>query len=175
MAIIGRGVGSILALSVAASAGAQTQDVTKVEILNYGLYAGERIRSEAAPSVTIGKFDELSGVKNIEITTVVPAQIGERFGFEFRPTGILNGEPIALTIVTNFPKPGLRNSETGNSSLHDVYDLKVNLGANTAYIYTFEKPWELVCGKWQFEIWYRSQKLAEQDFQVVSPSCAAVS
>ncbi len=149
-----------------------SRNVSHVDILNYGIYSAEVTSSSRAPSVAIGKLDWASNIRIVKTTSTIEAKLGLRFGFDYRPIGEPNGSIAAVTIVTIFPAPGLKNADTGATFARDSVKLDVGIGEPTTYFYTFEKDWELVCGQWQFQVWYDGNKLAQQNFEVVSPRCS---
>lgn len=149
-------------------------NIVRADILNYGVYSADVTSSTKAPTVAIGKFDWASGSRVKKATSTIEAELGLRFGFDFEPVGEPDGSTVTVTVVTIFPAPGLKNADTGVTFARESYKLNVLVGKPTTYFYTFEKDWELVCGKWQFQVWYNGNKLAQQDFDVVSSRCVSM-
>ncbi|MDR3526546.1 MAG: DUF3859 domain-containing protein [Rhizomicrobium sp.] len=149
----------------------EREHVAHVDVLNYGIYSAKVTSNSPAPTVAIGKFDWASNARIVKATSTIDAKLGLRFGFDFQPTGEPDGSMITVTVVTIFPAPGLKNGDTAAKFAREAYKLDVPIGEPTTYFYTFEKDWEIVCGRWQFQVWYNGNKFAQQNFDVVSSSC----
>jgi len=54
----------------------------------------------------------------------------------------------------------------GRTQTRDVYELQSWIG-QTYTSYSFDEEWELIPGKWKFEVWHKGKKLCEQSFTVV--------
>jgi hypothetical protein len=94
--------------------------------------------------------------------------VGVHFGFRYKIIGPENG--IAkLTMVTLIPDPGIRNPNTGRTTMRNEYVEAKAIGSTQYTGYTFDNPWEIVLGTWTKEIWDGDRKLASQSFNVVKP------
>ena len=146
---------SIALISLTAAALAAEALAVEIEIVQRGIYELERGSAE-------GPILRAS-------TTVIPAELGNEFGFEFNVRGIEAGRPVELTLVTEFPSRGLYELETNKivfrdeRTFHSVRELRGYQG------YTLDSPTELVLGTWTFKILYRDQLLATQSFVLVPP------
>lgn len=61
----------------------------------------------------------------------------------------------------------MRNPGTGNTMLRQEVSVTNTLGNLTYFEMSFEDTWEMVPGKWTFEIWDGTRKFASQSFEVV--------
>jgi hypothetical protein len=176
---------AMLGLSLGA-AGAQT--VERIDITEYGIYATETAATTAAPGTASGKIDQVSNIKLLQSTTIVPARQGVEFGFRYKILGqpaaapppqagatilgVQIGSPPApppvaavnLKYVTHIPKPGMRNPETGNVTLTSVFYQEHKVGEELYRLYRLTDRWEVVPGVWTLEIWDGDRKLLSQDF-----------
>jgi hypothetical protein len=177
----------MLGLSLGA---AQAQSIERIEITEYGIYATETAATSAAPGTASGKIDQVSNIKLVQSTTTVPARQGVEFGFRYKIIGqpaaapppqagatILGVQigaqpappPVAavnLKYVTHIPKPGMRNPETGNVTLTNLFYQEHKVGEELYRLYRLTDRWEIVPGTWTLEIWYGDRKLLSQDFLV---------
>ena len=113
-----------------------------------------------------GIAQEGVSVTGADITEVgiYTARIGTRFGFRYTIRGTPSNAPIVLRMVGEHPP--YTNPRTGKTQTRDEYELKSWIG-ETYTSYLFEEEWELIPGKFKFEVWHRDKKLCEQSFTVV--------
>jgi hypothetical protein len=145
----------IALISVTAATFVAEAHAVEIEIVQSGIYEQERGSAE--------------GPILLASTTVIPAELGNEFGFEFNVRGTEAGGPVELTLVTEFPSQGLYEMETqkivfrNERTFLSVNELRGYHG------YTLDSPSELVLGTWTFKILYRDQLLATQSFVLVLP------
>jgi hypothetical protein len=117
----------------------------------------------------------------------VPARQGVEFGFRYKIIGQpvaappqtgttilglqIGAQPVSppvvtvnLKYVTHIPKPGMRNPETGNVTLTNVFYQEHKVGEEQYRLYRLTDRWEVVPGVWTLEIWDGDRKLLSQDF-----------
>jgi tetratricopeptide (TPR) repeat protein len=138
--------------------------VTGAEVTEVGIYKASVIKTFAVPGVAGGTNEGLDSFTLVEATTNVPARIGTRFGFRYTIHGTPSNAPIDLTMVGEHPP--YRNPKTGKTQARDVYGLQSWIGQTYAS-YLFGEEWELIPGKFRFEVWHKGKKLCEQSFVVV--------
>jgi hypothetical protein len=141
--------------------------VRTVEIVAYGIYTAE-LQSSKRDSQ--GVLQSLSAnFRRATATTAVPAQIGTRFGFEYKIIGTPAGKPVSFTKVTVFPQEGLRSPTVAQPLQHSDMTVTSKIGETSYVGYRFDDPWELVPGPWRIELWDGDRKVAEQTFTVTAP------
>ena len=169
---------------------AHAQALQGIEVTEYGIYATDTANSSAAPGTATGKIDQVSNIKLVQSTTTVPARLGVEFGFRYKIIGqgaapqppqagddfwyaIWDAATCAATkrdgeskYVTHIPKPGMRNPETGNVTLTNVFYQDHKLGEELYRLYRLTERWEIVPGVWTLEIWEGDRKMLSQDFLV---------
>jgi hypothetical protein len=156
----------ILALSTLLSS-AIAQDgvsVTGADITEVGIYTARVVKTFAVPGVATGTNEGLDSFTLVQATTNVPARIGTRFGFRYTIRGTPSNAPIVLKMVGEHPP--YQNPGTGKTQTRDEYELQSWIG-QTYTSYLFEEKWELIPGKFKFEVWHGDKKLCEQSFMVV--------
>jgi hypothetical protein len=174
---------------VAAQAQTQVQTIDSIQITEYGIYTTEGAASNNAPGTATGRVDEVSNIKLVQSTTTVPARPGVEFGFRYKINGQALPPPppaddtilgiklarkpppppvpgINLKYVTHIPKPGMRNPETGNVTLTNIFYQEHKAGEELYRLYRLTEKWEVVPGVWTLEIWDGERKLLSQDFLV---------
>jgi len=164
-----------LALAIAISSllfRALAQDaasVTGADVTEVGIYTADVVKRFAVPGVAGGTNEWLDSFKLVQATTNVPARIGTRFGFRYTIRGTPSNAPILLTMAGEHPP--YKNPETGKSEIKDQYELQSSIG-QTYTSYSFDHEWELIPGKFKFEVWHKGKKLCEQSFMIVSDTKA---
>ena len=158
----------LLSLLLLASTGshAQTLQIERIDVVEYGLYTATTTSQEAADTAT-GTASALTEIRHAATTRTVPAQQGVRFGFRFTVVGAPVGANVQLHFVTVYPIPGLRNPATQELKALGEYDHSVTIGESSYRGYSLDYDWEVVPGIWTLQIWYQDRKLAEQQFTVV--------
>lgn len=153
-------------LLVASLAAAHAQAVQGIEITEYGTYATETEDSAAEPGTASGRVEQVSNIRHVESTTVIPARVGVEFGFRYRIVGKPETK-VNLKNVTRIPAPGIRNPDTGNVTMTSIFFQEHKTGEELYRLYRLTDPWEIVPGLWIMELWDGDRKLASQTFQVV--------
>jgi hypothetical protein len=169
---------------------AHAQAIQSIEITEYGIYTTDTANSSAAPGTASGKIDQVANIKLVQSTTTIPARLGVEFGFRYKIIGqtgaapapqagttILGMQlgtqpapqpdaPVNLKYVTHIPKPGMRNPETGNVTMTNVFYQEHKVGEELYRLYRVTDRWEIVPGVWTLEIWDGDRKLLSQNFLV---------
>jgi hypothetical protein len=163
------------------------QTVDRIDITEYGIYTTDTAATTTAPGTATGKIDEVANNKLVQSTTTVPARQGVEFGFRYKIIGQpvaappqtgttilgmqIGAQPVSppvatvnLKYVTHIPKPGMRNPETGNVTLTNVFYQEHKVGKEQYRLYRLTDRWEVVPGVWTLEIWDGDRKLLSQDF-----------
>lgn len=151
------------------SVNAQTVNIDRIQIFEWGIYQAETTQKTSAPGTASGQLNTITNIQNIEQTTTIPARMGLRFGFRFNVIGAPQGATAQVRMVTIFPKPGLYNPDRQLTFDHNEYMSEKTIGRDSYAGWRFEHPYELVPGVWTWQIWYQGQKLGEQSFTVVKP------
>ncbi|MBI5772403.1 MAG: DUF3859 domain-containing protein [Verrucomicrobia bacterium] len=138
--------------------------VTGADVTEVGLYSARVVKKTAEPGVATGTNEWLETFTLVQATTNVPARIGTRFGFRYTIHGTPSNAPVVLKMVGEHPP--YKNPKTGKTETRDEYELQSWAG-QTYTSYMFEEEWELIPGKFKFEIWHKGKKLCEQSFTVV--------
>ncbi len=158
--------------------------VTGIEILDYGIYEGDRLGSVSAEATSLGntKVYNSKTIKIVEKTARIPAEIGKRFGMRY----ILRGTPPSAKIehtikvitpgLTKTPepepeiyiRPGIRRPPRNapKTVTAEQWQAHAQLGELSYNGFEFEHDWEVVPGTWTFQILYKDKILAEQSFDV---------
>jgi hypothetical protein len=158
---------SLLLLLASVDAYAQTPQVTRIDVTEYGIYTSTIQSTQAAPGTATGALNHVTNFRLAVTTRTVPAQQGAQFGFRFNVVGPPSGMVVPLHSVTILPPPGLRNPATGQVKTQSDYDANTTVGADNYRSYTLTHDWEVVPGIWTMQIWYQGRKLVEQSFNVV--------
>jgi len=158
---------SLLLLATISNA-ASAQTIERIEITEFGIYTTTDTGKSAAPGTATGVVTSRTNIKLVQATNTVPARLGVHFGFRYKIVGPAPKQ-VRLKMVTLVPQPGIRNPQTGNTIVKDEYFVDKTVGATSYRDYSFDNSWEIVTGKWTFEIWDGDRKLASQSFNVVAP------
>jgi hypothetical protein len=154
-------------LLVSTGAYAQTPQIDRIDVVEYGIYTGNTQGTQSAPGTATGTVSTIGDIQRAATTRTVPAQQGVRFGFRFVVVGAPAGTVVPLHMVTIFPPPGLTNPATQQRKAQSEYDTSAAIGTTSYKGYNFTNDWEAAPGIWTMQIWYQGRKLAEQTFTVV--------
>lgn len=146
----------------------------RAQIIWAGTYTAQIIGTVAQPATAMGKTNRLGSIRKLETTTTVRGKLGTSFGFEYALFGGPAGAQAAIEIVVILPEPGLLNPTSGKRTRRERWRPSPSLlGGATIVGYQFEVDWEIVPGRWIFEIWQSDRKLGEQSFCVLSEKAPA--
>jgi Domain of unknown function (DUF3859) len=154
---------------------ARAQAVQAVEITEFGIYTTDNPTSSAAPGTASGRIDEVSNIKLVQSTATIPARVGVEFGFRYKIVGQPGAAPppqagssilgiqltapppppipsVNLKYVTRIPKPGMRNPETGNVTLTNVFYQEHEIGEELYRLYRLTNVGRScrAPGRWRF-------------------------
>ncbi|MCB1451877.1 MAG: DUF3859 domain-containing protein [Nitratireductor sp.] len=148
------------------AASAEDLTITGARIVDIGVYQirkGEVTGNSATPTGEISAVDE---AMLLEPGTGITARIGLEFGFRYVVEGLPEGAPVELDFVQTYPAPGLQSPD-GGAPQRSVRFRRTKTIGKTEYLgYGFEQDWEMVPGKWTFEVWQGESKLLFQTFEV---------
>jgi len=147
----------------------KTVGVTGIEILDYGIYMAEEIKSEENEGSATGKRTVVKDIKFISRTNSIQAKIGDRFGISFVMRGQPEGKKVAIKTISTYPDPGIPNPKTGIYKRKSTFSRQLAIGKKELIGYGFDRDSELVPGEWTFQIWYDGKKWAEKTFNVYLP------
>jgi uncharacterized protein DUF3859 len=154
---------SVLATTAAL---AQTANVDRIEIIEFGLYDLKTVNKVDAPAIASGTLATTEG-KLTKRTTTIPARLGVAFGYTFKIYGSPQGAPVTLRDINIVPEPGLRNPKTGSPVYREESNYTRKIGDTVRSDYQLSYDWTLVPGKWVFQLWVGDRKMAEQIFTLV--------
>ena len=144
---------------------ANAQQISSVEIIEYGIYTAD-ITTTQQDSSALGAHNTVSNIRHAATTTTIPAQIGVHFGFRYRVNGSPQGEKVELKRVTIFPPAGLKSPKSPQTLQKNENTIVRSIGATSYTDYSFDDDWELVSGTWTIQLWHGERKLAEKAFTV---------
>ena len=157
-----RSVAAALALILAVATGAHAQDVSRIEVTEFGIYAVDRA-AQGRNSAGIGQ-STVSNPRLAVSTHNVPAQLGVTFGFKYRVIGNSAGEEVELTKVTTFPPPGLRPPGSSAPVPKTERALRNKIGETRFTSYMLSDDYEVVPGVWIIELWAGGRRMASESF-----------
>ena len=128
-------------------------------VTNYGIFDIPTTRIDSTRS------DYLYEQRFLKANTdKIPALIGTHFGFNYVIPGEPTEEYIRIMKITKYPEPGLQ--KRGRTVLSDTVYFSVKLNEQTYSGFRFDNDYELIPGKWEFELWYKGNKLLSRSFDV---------
>jgi hypothetical protein len=158
-----------LALFAAGGASAQHGKLDRLEVIKSGLYTANVARRDSALGTPTGRASIVESPSFYSDETRVPAQLGIRFGFQYRLIGSPQGQEARLRGVWRIPEPGIVNPANGNTYRESARDFTAAIGDTQIHGYGFDQPWEIVEGEWVLEIWHNERLLASRSFVVGKP------
>jgi hypothetical protein len=160
-------IGLALLIGYGCAAAPPKAENLSAKILDYGIYneeVREIIKDESVPGGTRGS----ARYSLIEETNKIPAKLGISFGFRYKLYGVPEKSKLKFKRLFFFPKQGLTDKGKGRTYYKAQLDDELIVRETMEIGYKFEHPWELVPGKWSFQVWYEGKKLAEKTFTVYS-------
>ena len=143
--------------------------VTDVEIIDYGIMSAKVAKTIKDQTLVQGAHHSMLAGKFKKRTTEIPAQKGLKFGITYLIKGYPIGSKVKVDFTVLYPQPGLTNPATGKTDNQSMLQLVKKIGRITATGYVFNQKWEMVPGKWTFQIWIEGRLLAEKNFNVYLP------
>ena len=127
--------------------------------------ANDKVSIVGVDAVEPGIYVSSPGLKLSQITTNIPAALGTMFGFKYTINGTPSRAPVTLTVITK--RPPFKNEPSRKKEIVEKDRLPGTIGAPHWACFSFDEEWELVPGKWTWEIWHNQRKLCEQSFNIV--------
>ncbi len=154
-----------LGLLLLAAAQASAQQLTGIEIVEHGIYTTDVTKSRTEANGVVSQT--VTNARLALSTTTVPLQRHVEFGFRYHLTGAPDGGSVQLRKIVVFPLGGL--TPPGKPTLtQDAQTLDRTIGETRYAGYSLDEPFEMLLGKWTFQLWWGNRKLAEQSFTVVA-------
>jgi hypothetical protein len=160
----------VLGLASLALAQSQAPQAASIEIIDYGIFTLDLVPSNSTSAAGVAH----NGVRNVRLaaqTTRIPLQKDVRFGYHFRLNGSPVGAKVNVKFVTVYPAPGMQMPGSGSPILRDESTRTYTLGSTYIDGYVLNHDWELIPGKWTFEVWQDNRELGSQSFDL-TPSSA---
>ncbi len=142
-------------------------------ILNHGIYQSGMSKRITADEMASGGVRIIENTTLVEQTSRIPAKIGTRFGFKYIIEGKNIPNRIDIVAVWTFPPPGLQNPKTNRTDRENKFAATVNTNEELYMEYGFDHSWELIPGKWKFQVKHKGNVLATQTFEVYTPDIIA--
>lgn len=164
----------LLTLTLTACASAPGTQTSRVQgtVEEFGVIASEtQPTARANPETPQGHEIYIEQPSITRQTKVIEARVGTTFGFRFTVSGLEPGTNVTLRKVVKYPPMRLPDGTTSQGYTTNIGPTPVDGEGRIGFVegYTLESEYELVTGRWTMEIWYGSQKLVSQDFDVVAP------
>jgi len=160
---------AVCLLAVGSHARAQSKArearIDRLEVLVSGFYVADKTGEMPAAGTTTGHIETLANIKFLDRPPSVTAQIGTAMGVRFKVIGTPKKGKAQLRAEWHIPEPGARNPN-GNIYRLSVSDLPVQVGETTMRGYALEQQWEVVKGRWTFQVWQGERKLLEESFDI---------
>jgi len=135
----------------------------------YGLFSVNILSEEQEKTHVAKKIIIIDQESLLKSTRNIPAKIGTIFGIKYFFAERMMDKPVNIKVKITFPKKGLTNpltqetdytATTNNDLIVDPYNL------SWSTFYQFEKGWEVVPGKWRFEVFINGAMQVDETFIV---------
>jgi Domain of unknown function (DUF3859) len=152
------------------AAQAQSGRIDRIDALKPGIFVfGDTPKSIQDRSISTGQRTEAKEIRNVEVTTLIPARKDTVFGVEGMVVGSPNGASVPVRVVWRYPEPGLTNPDTGITKYLDDYTERRTIGQSVTYYWNLGSEWTLVPGVWTLELYQGERLLLTQRFTLVRP------
>lgn len=154
----------VLLMVLAVCGVAVAADVTGATLTGSGIFSEKHRGVQTAPDTAAGFIYTASQPKLVRATDEVVAKRGTSFGIMYT----INGEPTNATVplVVRVHHPRMYNPETKETTRVGEYRTKAAIGGPNYDAYTFAHDWEMVPGKWTFEVSHAGRVLLTKSFNV---------
>ncbi len=134
--------------------------ITDVEILEYGLFTGDKIKLHT------NSFS-MKNRRLVKTTTNIPARKNTIFGIRYKIKGYPDNAKVRIDVMINHP---LMHPPKGHAyNLTQNRKIVKRIGSTNTWLFMFGYDWERVPGKYRFRIGYRHTVMAEKTFYVHKP------
>jgi len=154
----------LLGLGLAVMFGCRHHGDQRASIAEYGVFEARSGKNVKASETSLKYLVALDDIRLVEQTESVVATKGVRFGIRYRIEGRQDVDPVVVTIKLRHP--AITDPTTKTSSTVELWQQRPKVDGLTYAGFTMDSEWEMVPGKWTFEIWGGDAKLAEQTFSV---------
>jgi hypothetical protein len=149
---------------------AQSARIDRIDGQKPGIFVFDSTpKSIQDQNISTGQRTEAKEVRNVEITTLIPARKDTVFGIEGMVVGSPNGASVPVRVVWRYPEPGLTNPATGITKYVDDYTERRTIGQSVTYYWNLGSEWTLVPGVWVLELYQGDRRLLTQKFTLVQP------
>jgi hypothetical protein len=140
--------------------------ISAVEILGYGIVESRSSKSRIGYSKESIAIDAVEDIRLLQHTSDIPGVLGTEFGMLYKINSTPKGAQFQVTSVIKFPEGGLTD-EKGKVYEQATETFNVAIGERSFYCFGFDEQWEIVPGKWVFQIWHKNSRLAQRTFNVL--------
>jgi hypothetical protein len=145
------------------------EEITGIDIVEYGIYTSDIIGTIYAPLTTSGKYNLIKNINLVKKTDTIPATKGTKFGLFYVINGDFEGEEVNITEIIRFPNPGYRDPKTGKLFRQSEFSSIKKVGSKNFVAGMFSEDWDIYPGTWKVQLEHKGQILAEKSFIVFTP------
>lgn len=157
----------VFALMMGPLPAADPVSVTRAELQEYGVFKEEVTGKTDNPTTVSGYINRTSSQKLVTSTDQIEGKLQVSFGITYVVEGRPKDGEIELSIKLSHPP--MTNPATGETSTVEENPAESTIGGPNYDGFTFEQPWEIVPGKWTFEVYHEGRLLLEKSFTVTKP------
>lgn len=140
--------------------------IKSIEIINFGQLTTDPEEKEISKASPSGYFLRPKQINFVNQTTKLKAAKGLKFGIEYFIKGFSSNKEDAI-FYCKISHPAMRNPET-KVEIREIIETKINyVNERNFDYYHFEFDWEIVKGKWVFEIFESKETHLTMDFDIV--------
>lgn len=135
--------------------------------VEYGLICQVTAQGERnAPDTELGHINLINQDRRFDITTTqIPAQLGLSFGIR----ALFDGTTVPDKIDISVTHPPMGQAGVTEQR----WDAVISPDSPTLNVFSFEFPYEMVPGFWEFRLMHNGTELAHQRFEVLEASTTA--
>lgn len=140
--------------------------IESIEIINFGILTSDQEEKELSKASPAGYFLRPQQINFVNQTNKIEARKGLKFGIEYFIKGFTDDKDDAI-FYCKISHPTMKNPET-KEELNEVTERKINyVNERNFDYYHLESDWEIVKGKWTFEIIEDNKTLLKTEFDIV--------
>ena len=141
---------------------AMAMDAYGADVVDYGIYETDFIKSETAPDTDLGNIELVSGMQLVSHTELIPGKRGTEFGIRYIVNGDQDGKEVDILVKV------LHSVKVNKKEVSHVNKWVTTRKVGRTFYdgWEFNSDSELLHGNWTIQLYHQGLKLAEKSFYV---------
>ncbi|MCB1172963.1 MAG: DUF3859 domain-containing protein [Leptospiraceae bacterium] len=143
-----------------------------VSLKSSGVYKAQSGSTIASPGVASGQITDIYNIQLLKTTQDVQPKVGDVFGFQFvfdhksATTEAAADYTVPDSLQIRVEHPAMTNPKDGVALTSSQWQTPVRSGKAVWVGWYFEHDWEIVAGKWTFQVYDGDTVLVTRSFTI---------